>query len=95
MKNISKQHYEGWNTFTDEKLQRQFLYITRWGRVENLKLTIDTLMKERGLEIFDNEVVDAEFQKAMQTHYTQDNELLDRVYAALYGNGYTKRGDSN
>lgn len=85
-RNISKQHYEGWNTFTDQKLQTQYLYITRWARDESLKFTIDKLMNDRGLQTFDNEVIHAEFAKAMQTRYTKDSELLDRVFEALYGN---------
>lgn len=82
---ISKQHYNGWNTFTDERLQKQFLYITRWGRYENLKFTIDKLMSDRGLKSFDEELINTEFKKAMQASYSKEDELLERVYNVLYG----------
>jgi len=81
---INEHFYEAWNTYTDEKLQRQYLYVMNCPNDKKLKLTITKLMNDRGLKSFEDEVIDAEFKKAMQTYYAKDSELLDRVYAVLY-----------
>ena len=85
MQKINELFYREWNTFSDEKLQKQCLYVLHHPRKEeSLIFTMQTLMQNRGLTLFSEDRIDSEFHIAMQTRYRNDMELIERVYYALY-----------